>query len=110
MHVMRDTQGHDDTGAIKVGVAFSGNAYVSIQLRDADDQPGRLLIMEPNKCNHGITICRECANSWEIDYLVEYFRTAGGRRLHEHIEADVAAASVPNDGDGVADTSEPLPE
>ncbi len=96
MHVMRNTKGHDDTGAIRPGVSFSGNDYVSLQLRDSDDDLGRALILEPGKCNHGITICRECAESWEIDYHVHYYYTAGGRRLLEHIQVDRNPATPPD--------------
>ncbi|MFF2085430.1 hypothetical protein ACFVVM_16775 [Nocardia sp. NPDC058176] len=96
MRIMHDTKGHDETGAIKPGAMLSGNAYVSVQLRDTDEAPGRVwLVMRPDKCNHGITICPDCAESWELDYLVNYEYTAGGRRLRTVIEA--LRAGIPAD-------------
>ncbi|MEG8179286.1 hypothetical protein GZH49_12180 [Nocardia terpenica] len=85
MPLMKDTTTHDVEGAIKRGASISGHQYVSVKLRDEPSEMGRLLFMQPDKCNHGITICRECAHSWEWDYLVYYNCTAAGRRLRDEI-------------------------
>jgi len=89
--VDRECKTHDEEGAVKDDAKLSGSTYVSIRLRGEDhlgrSAIGRLLIRDPLYCAHGVTICVECADSWEIDYSVYYDRTAGGRRL-----ADARAA------------------
>ncbi|GAB2709518.1 hypothetical protein [Nocardia thraciensis] len=79
-HIMRDTAAHDDRGAVRTSAKLSGNAYVSIRCRDTRVF-GRLLLMAPHICNHGVTICTECAESWELDYEVRYSSTIAGREL-----------------------------
>ncbi|WP_280272597.1 hypothetical protein [Nocardia wallacei] len=79
-HVMRDNATHDDEGAIKLSARLSGKVYVSVRSKD-DSTLGKLLLMSPAECNHGVTICRECAGSWEIDYEVRYSATKAGREL-----------------------------
>ncbi|KZM74578.1 hypothetical protein AWN90_21070 [Nocardia terpenica] len=79
-HVMRDNATHDDRGAIKLSARLSGADYVSVQC-NSTGRIGRLLLMDPGRCNHGITVCRECVGSWEIDYDVRYSSTQAGREL-----------------------------
>ena len=42
---------------------------------------GKALLRPSNQCNHGVTICEECAATWETDYTVRYWATKGGRTL-----------------------------
>ncbi|MFF0532696.1 hypothetical protein ACFYT3_30515 [Nocardia amikacinitolerans] len=87
MHQMTDTHSHDEYGAIKPGAKLSGNDYVVVRLHDTDDPYGRILLMpDPDRCNHGYTICVECAASWELDHHVHYDKTGGGRRLREALD------------------------
>ncbi|WP_280255327.1 hypothetical protein [Nocardia wallacei] len=79
-HVMRDTLSHDDRGALKPGARLPGGAYVTVVCNETGEI-GKVLVVEPNWCNHGITICRECAESWETDHTVRYTNTEGGRAL-----------------------------
>ncbi|QBS41350.1 hypothetical protein [Nocardia sp. CS682] len=58
---MKDTKTHDAEGAVKLGAKLSGNTYVSVQLRTDGYETGKLLLMQPRTCNHGVTICRDCA-------------------------------------------------
>lgn len=83
MHWMKDNQSHDETGAVKLNAKLSSNVYVSVRLRDEPAETGQLLLMAADKCNHGITICPECAEGWEWDYIVHYDRTQAGRKLLE---------------------------
>jgi hypothetical protein len=95
----RDCKIHDENGAVKHDAILSGNSYVSIlspetTAYDSEGRPnlvrarvGRLLIRRPVQCYHGITICEQCAASWEWDYRVYYERTAGGRRLAMRMSA-----------------------
>ncbi|WP_280373203.1 hypothetical protein [Nocardia wallacei] len=85
-HVMRDTAAHDDLGAIKPGVQLTGSSYVPMICKSTG-QRGRALFMEPDRCNHGITICRECAESWDLDHTVQYPNTEGGRTLFSQLGA-----------------------
>ncbi|WP_227999109.1 hypothetical protein [Nocardia australiensis] len=94
MPQMKNTKSHDEDGMIKPEAKLSGNAYVVVRLRRADDPPGRILLVgNPHRCNHGCTICVECAESWELDYVVHYELTGGGRRLREALDAQSAAAA-----------------
>ncbi|NQE91706.1 hypothetical protein [Nocardia terpenica] len=79
-HVMRDNATHDDRGAVKQSAKLSGADYVSVQC-NSTGRIGRLLLMDPDRCNHGITVCRECVGSWEIDYDVRYSSNQAGREL-----------------------------
>ncbi|WP_405160772.1 hypothetical protein OG203_30930 [Nocardia sp. NBC_01499] len=82
---MKDTKSHDPDGAVKIGAKLSGNAYISVQQRDDRREIGKLLVKQPSACNHGVTICRDCAYSWEWDYVVHYDRTSAGRALRTEI-------------------------
>ncbi|WP_280387257.1 hypothetical protein [Nocardia wallacei] len=91
-HVMRDTATHDTQGAVKSSAKLSGNSYVSVRCRTTRAR-GKLLFMATDECNHGITICTECAESWEIDYEVRYSSTKAGRELsRQRADADSSAA------------------
>ncbi len=79
-HVMHDTELHDEEGAIKPSATPEGTVYVSVQCKETKDN-GRLLLLLPEQCNHGLTICTECAGSWEVDYEVRYSDTEAGREL-----------------------------
>ncbi|WP_280266106.1 hypothetical protein [Nocardia wallacei] len=92
-HVMRDNATHDSHGAIKLSAKPSGADYVVVRDKDAPES-GKLLLMTPDKCNHGVTICRECADSWEIDYEVRYSDTIAGRELSRQ-RTDADAESSP---------------
>ncbi|MEG8179379.1 hypothetical protein GZH49_12660 [Nocardia terpenica] len=80
-HVMRDNATHDDRGAVKSSAKLSGADYVSVQCNSTGRGSAGLLLMDPGRCNHGITVCRECVGSWEIDYTVRYSNTQAGREL-----------------------------
>ena len=41
---------------------------------------------EPKFCNHGVTICEECAMSWSWDYEIYFDSTEGGRRLKAKLD------------------------
>lgn len=62
---------------------LSGNAYVPIRPRwvSNDTPTTQLKILQAFHCGHGETICEDCADDWERDYLVLFARTAGGRAL-----------------------------
>ncbi|MCP2320954.1 hypothetical protein APR12_006344 [Nocardia amikacinitolerans] len=93
MRPMKNTQSHDEEGVIKPEAKLSGNAYVMVTPRDSDDPYGRiLLVWNPHRCNHGYTICLECAESWELDHVVHYALTGGGRRLREALDAQAPDA------------------
>ncbi len=95
MRQMKNTQSHDEEGVIKPEAKLSGNAYVWVTLRDTDDPDSRILLVgNPHRCNHGCTICVECAESWELDHVVHYALTGGGRRLREALDAQSADAAV----------------
>ncbi|MBH0777688.1 hypothetical protein [Nocardia bovistercoris] len=94
---MKRTKTHDEYGAVAEGATLSGNTYVSLRSREGT-ACGRVLLMTPQKCNHGITICERCADSWEIDHVVHYARTAAGRALRERLDhngRDTAPAAPP---------------
>ncbi len=87
-HIMQDTDIHDTQGAVKLSAEPSGALFVPVRLK-GDRTSGKLLFMTPEECNHGVTICRECALSWEIDYEVGYASTEAGRELSRQ-RADTA--------------------
>ncbi|GAB2709522.1 hypothetical protein [Nocardia thraciensis] len=92
-HVMRDNAIHDSDGAIKLSAKLGGAMYVSVRSKD-DAHISKVLFMTPENCNHGVTICRECAEGWEIDYVVRYSRTEGGRKLaRQRADADSSPAA-----------------
>ncbi|MGY0497464.1 hypothetical protein ACWZHB_03070 [Nocardia sp. FBN12] len=94
MREMKNTQSHDEYGVIKPGAKLSGNAYVLVRLRDSEDPYGRILLVgNPSRCNHGYTLCIECAESWELDHLVHYDLTGGGRRLREALDVQPTEAT-----------------
>ncbi|UGT53986.1 hypothetical protein [Nocardia asteroides] len=99
---MKNNRTHDEFGAIKPEAKLSGIAYVVVTLRDTDDPSGRILLMpNPDRCNHGYTICVECADSWELDHHLHYELTGGGRRLREALDtarrATTSAESAQDD-------------
>ncbi|MFC3966497.1 hypothetical protein [Nocardia jiangsuensis] len=107
MREMKNTRSHDEYGAIKPEAELSGNDYVLIRLRDTDHPYGRILLMaKPSRCNHGITICTECAQSWELDHVVHYALTGGGRRLRDALDAQHPDAD--NTPPGEVDSAEPV--
>lgn len=102
MREMKNTQSHDEDGVIKPGAKLSGNAYVLVTPRDSEGPYGRILLMSnPSRCNHGYTMCVECVESWELDHLVHYDLTGGGRRLREALDTPSAdsAKSQPAEAD-----------
>ncbi|WP_431969560.1 hypothetical protein [Nocardia sp. bgisy134] len=109
---MKNTKSHDEDGVIKPDAQLSGNAYVMVTLRDTDDPYGRiLLVWNPHRCNHGYTICVECADSWELDHHVHYDLTGGGRRLRKALDtppaiADTAETDTGGTQPAEADTAE----
>lgn len=106
MRLMKDTQAHDEYGVIKPEAKLSGNAYIVVTLRDTDDPSGRiLLVWNPNRCNHGYTLCVECAQSWELDHHLHYELTGGGRRLRE--ARDTQRPATGSAEPAVADSAEP---
>lgn len=72
-----------EDGEIPRGTSLSGNNYVSVRLRDSSNRPGPVLLRAPMHCNHGVTMCNECAHSWLWDYQILWSRTGGGRKLRE---------------------------
>ncbi|MGF6886307.1 hypothetical protein ABIA39_000274 [Nocardia sp. GAS34] len=84
---MKNNTTHDEDGAIRKGAKVSGNAYVSVRLRDTNSKAEKILFRSPDKCNHEATICRDCAESWSWDHTIGFDRTAAGRRLRAEIEA-----------------------
>ncbi|MEV6219891.1 hypothetical protein [Nocardia sp. NPDC051833] len=90
--LFRETKAHDESGAVKPGAKLSSNEYVPCWLRDEDQPHGQLWIRPVDRCNHGITICPECAESWDIDYVVDYHRTLGGRALLEQMSTTATEA------------------
>ncbi|WP_067902663.1 hypothetical protein [Nocardia vaccinii] len=82
-HVLHENETHDERGAINSSATPDGSLYVPVQLKEDTKEDDRLLVMFPDQCNHGVTICTECAGSWEIDYEVRYSDTEAGRELSE---------------------------
>ncbi len=80
----RDTSVHDEDGAVKPAAQMSSNEYVRIRA-EGSPKPGRLWIRPVRNCNHGVTICEECAESWEFDHAVDYHWTLGGRALLQRL-------------------------
>ncbi|MFE3318109.1 hypothetical protein [Nocardia sp. NPDC059195] len=94
MREMKNTQSHDEDGVIKPGAKLSGNAYVLVTLRDSNDPYGRiLLVWNSSRCKHGYTVCVECTESWELDHVVHYALTGGGRRLRAALDVQPAEAT-----------------
>lgn len=81
------TKVHDTEGAVRKTARLSGKAYVSLSMKDTFEPPGKVLIMQPEYCRHGVTICTDCAESWGWDYDLHYQRTEGGRNLKEKLAA-----------------------
>jgi hypothetical protein len=81
---------------------LSGNSYVVGELDaagtggDGEPAPGAALaaipIRTPASCDHGETICRECAGTWVTGgWALRFARTAGGRRLRDDLGGDAPA-------------------
>lgn len=75
------------TSEVQPDEMLSGHAYLWVQLKDDNPltrpAPGRVRIRKPRNCDHGITICTECADSWGIDYEIDFKSTIGGRKMKE---------------------------
>ncbi|WP_280370747.1 hypothetical protein [Nocardia wallacei] len=84
----RDTTIHDEDGAVKHGARLSGSNYVPVQLRDYHGKPDKVLVKPRQWCNHGVTICRDCADSWALDHIIYYERTKAGRLLLDQVDTD----------------------
>jgi hypothetical protein len=62
---------------------MSGDRYVYGRLREegSDAEPARIPIRE--RCEHVATICPSCAETWALDWVLLFDRTAGGRNLRD---------------------------
>lgn len=82
----------------------SGNSYV---VGDVDTSHGEadgpwvpglhraaIPIRTPRRCDHGESVCTECADSWMLDWLFYFDRTAGGRRLRDDLGGDAAVEAL----------------
>ncbi|WP_460696653.1 hypothetical protein [Nocardia thraciensis] len=93
----RDTTIHDEEGAVKHGASLSSWTYVPVQLRDYQGTPDPVLVKPRHRCNHGVTICRDCADSWALDHIIHYERTKAGRQLLDQVNTDQKQrATTPN--------------
>ncbi|MFF0492906.1 hypothetical protein ACFYTQ_28090 [Nocardia sp. NPDC004068] len=92
-HLMHDTATHDSQGVIKLSAKLGGSVYVSVCDKYAKTV-GRVWLRSPDTCNHGVTICHQCAESWEIDYDVLYSKTQAGRKLSQQ-RADTRPTPAP---------------
>jgi hypothetical protein len=68
---------------------LSGNFYVPMRLREesSETRPTPTKIASERRCEHEHTICMECADSWSLDWVIFWNRTAGGRRLYDRLLA-----------------------
>ena len=64
---------------------MSGSTYIPMRLRGTEDRATPTKILSSQRCEHKSSICKTCANEWEIDYEVLYKRTRGGRMLAAQI-------------------------
>jgi hypothetical protein len=62
---------------------LSGYSYVPMKMRDSDDsvKPSPTPIKSPARCGHVHEVCVDCLETWELDWIVYFRRTVGGRRL-----------------------------
>jgi hypothetical protein len=62
---------------------LSGNFYVPMRLRgdNETERPTPTKIAAESRCEHETTICADCADSWEADWIIYWKRTKGGRHL-----------------------------
>jgi hypothetical protein len=49
-------------------------------------------IRKPRRCDHGETVCLECAEVWMYDWVFYFDRTIGGRRLRDGLGGEAALA------------------
>ena len=49
-------------------------------------------IRTPRRCDHGETLCLECAEVWMYDWVFYFDRTIGGRRLRDGLGGEAALA------------------
>lgn len=70
---------------------LSGNSYVSAILRGEPipKQLPKIRVADERRCDHVETICVDCARTWEIDWQLNYERTAAGRRLRAVLDQAV---------------------
>jgi hypothetical protein len=70
---------------IKKGQQLSGNSYVAAYERvNTGERPmPKIPIADVKFCDHTKTICAltTCVLSWELDWVLMFHRTAGGRNL-----------------------------
>lgn len=67
-----------------ISTQMSGHSYIS-----AVPKGGTLASRIPLRwrvCDHTQTLCPECMDLWELDYVLLLSATAGGRRLLQYFE------------------------
>lgn len=71
-------------------IQMSGATYVPMrcwEYRQDDIKFAPVKIKLPRNCEHGMTVCPECVESWSWDHEIRFEHTVGGRALLEQIEA-----------------------
>jgi hypothetical protein len=64
--------------------------YAMLRLDGCDDAagaPAPIRILAPAQCEHGYTICTDCAESWSWDWTICWNLTPAGRRLRARVAA-----------------------
>jgi len=99
-----------------------GELDMSHQRADGKQEGGierhAIPVRTPRRCDHGETVCRECAETWMLDWVFYFNRTAGGRLLHAELGGEAAldamaarraawGARQPGTRDGTANLSAP---
>lgn len=81
------------TGSVIDTSTLSGNAYISVIMRDGTGERSRIPLVAATNCDHTYTICptAECLNSWSLDYRLFMRRTGGGRKLTDQFHLTDAA-------------------
>jgi hypothetical protein len=53
-----------------------------------------IVIRSASRCDHGETVCRDCAETWMFDWVFRFDRTAGGRRLRDELGGEKALVAM----------------
>lgn len=77
------------------GQQYSGTTYVRVWLKEQHPH-GRPTLREssrvkvkfaPGACDHSVTVCTECYESWALDYGFMFENTSAGRWLAVQVQA-----------------------
>ena len=70
------------------GESRSGRTYVWLRLKEdaqPDDNWSRVTVRPASLCEHDVTVCEDCYESWSIDYDSDLQRTQAGRELQDKL-------------------------